>query len=671
MSFTVKTNILLILLSLLHTFGHAQEVNEADIILQKYRSVLLENKVKDNNVSNIVDRFDENTGKWKDLNYQDKDKTGWDPSTHIYRISYLSYAYFDSRSDFFKDDQLITVINLSLDHWLNAQYVNRNWFPMEVSIPRSLLNTAILLGDKLTPANFQNILDYASKVKIYKAGANLIWLADNVLHYALLVDDENKAKMAIGKIVNEIQIGAPSGIQEDYSFYHHEERLQQFSYGGAYLEISARIAWELDGTSYAFPQEKVDILRKFLTEGMWWMARGEYTVPPTIDRACSRRNSLKSTVSTETVNYLKDLDPNNPTPYKGMLQSLSGPLPITPKGSKAFYKADLLTHHSENASFFIKTLSERTLPVESINGENKKGKLMNYGNTYFLKNGKEYYNLMPFWDWNLLPGYTFVQGTEDYSRKPFTGSLSAEGTGVSVMDYELEDKDGNSTLSAQKSWFTHKNVMIALVSNLQTSQKESITSLDQSLWAGWVKSGEKIFPTSGDHDITNTGWVYHGGFSYGSPSAQKLGVKLTENKGSWGDINIKYKGEDPYSKKVFLPYIKQQKGSFDYYVADVASLEAAEQLHNKPFWEVISNSEDLQAIKFEDGVLAGVIWTPNEDFKVGQLTISTDVPVYFIKSSSGLTLTSPNPAHKSFSITVNGKHHHIENDFLKGTLLPL
>lgn len=100
---------------------------------------------------------------------------------------------------------------------------------MQVSIPRSLLNTAILLGDKLTAANYQKILDYASKIKIYKSGANLIWLADNVLHYALLVDDQEKAKEAIAKIVNEIQIGAPSGIQEDYSFYHHKERLQQFS----------------------------------------------------------------------------------------------------------------------------------------------------------------------------------------------------------------------------------------------------------------------------------------------------------------------------------------------------------------------------------------------------------------------------------------------------------
>ncbi|GGF44985.1 hypothetical protein GCM10011339_36810 [Echinicola rosea] len=638
--------------------------------MEKYRSILLRNTVKDNNVSNIVDRFDKSTGKWKDLNYQDSDKTGWDPTTHIYRTSYLSYAFFDEHSDYYKDDQLVNIINLSLDHWLNENYENRNWFPMQVSIPRSLLNTAILLGDKITQANYQNILDYASKVKIYKAGANLIWLADNVLHYALLVGDENKAKEAIAQIVNEIQIGAPSGIQKDYSFYHHKERLQQFSYGGAYLKISARIAWELDGTSFALPQEKVDILRKFLTEGMWWMARGEYTVPPTIDRACSRKDALKGTVSIETVNFLKDLDPENPAPYESILKSLTSPLPITPKGSRAFYKSDILTHHSENGSFFIKMLSDRNLPAESINGENSKGKFMNYGNTYFLKNGKEYYNLMPFWNWNFLPGFTYVKETEAYNRHPFTGSLSADGMGVAVMDYELEDKDGNRALSAQKSWFTYKNVMIAMVSNLQSSKGESTTSLDQSLWAGWVKSGEKVFPTSGDYDITNEGWVYHDGFSYGSTSAKKFGVNLSNTKASWGDINIKYKGEAPSQKKVFLPYIKHDSDNFDYYVANVPSLEAADNLHQQPFWKILSNSADLQAIEFNDGIIAGVIWTPNKEMKVGKLTVTSDVPVYFIKSSSGLTLTTPNPAHKNFNITVNGQRHQIKNNFLKGTLLP-
>ncbi|AGA79223.1 polysaccharide lyase family 8,polysaccharide lyase family 8 [Echinicola vietnamensis DSM 17526] len=667
----MKKTTLLSILFLISFCTYAFTTSEGDIILKKYRSVLLRNTVKDNNVSNLIDRFDKSTGKWKDLNYQDTDKTGWDPSSHIYRISYLSYAYFDAHSDYYNNQKLVDIVNAALDHWLNEDYVNRNWFPMQVSIPRSLLNTAILLGDKLTAANYQKILDYASKIKIYKSGANLIWLADNVLHYALLVDDQEKAKEAIAKIVNEIQIGAPSGIQEDYSFYHHKERLQQFSYGGAYLEISARIAWELDGTSFAFPQEKVDILRKFLTEGMWWMARGPYTVPPTIDRAASRKYALEGTVSSETVNFLKDLDPENPKPYDSILKSLTGPLPITPEGTRSFYKSDFLTHHSNEASFFIKILSNRNLPVESFNGENLKGKFMNYGNTYFLKSGKEYYNLMPFWNWDLIPGFTHVEGTDGYRRKPFTGSLSADAAGVAVMDYELKNHEENTILTAHKSWFTYKNVMIAMVSNLHSSNGESITSLDQSLWAGWVKSGEKVFPTSGDYDLTDEGWVYHDGFSYGSSSAKKFGVKLSNTKASWGDINIKYRGEASRQKKVFLPYIKHDIGNFDYYVANVPSLEAADNLHQQPFWKILSNSADLQAIEFSDGLMAGVIWTPNKEMKMGKLTVTSDVPVYFIKSSEGLTLTSPDPRHKNIKITINGKQHQIENNLLSGTLISL
>jgi hypothetical protein len=29
-----------------------------------------------------------------------------------------------------------------------------------------------------------------------------------------------------------------------------------------------------------------------------------------------------------------------------------------------------------------------------------------------IQNGSEYYNLMPLWDWNLLPGLTAFKGAE-------------------------------------------------------------------------------------------------------------------------------------------------------------------------------------------------------------------------------------------------------------------
>jgi len=65
--------------------------------------------------------------------------------------------------------------------------------------------------------------------------------------------------------------------------------------------------------------------------------------------------------------------------------------------------------HSPEASYFIKTLSTRTLPMESINNENQLGVQLNSGDTYLIRNGTEYFDLMPVWDWQHVPGVTWAE----------------------------------------------------------------------------------------------------------------------------------------------------------------------------------------------------------------------------------------------------------------------
>jgi|ADGO01.1.fsa_nt_gi Polysaccharide lyase family 8, super-sandwich domain. len=106
--------------------------------------------------------------------------------------------------------------------------------------------------------------------------------------------------------------------------------------------------------------------------------------------------------------------------------------------------------------FFLKTISSRTLPTESINNENLKGRLLHSGDAYLVRDGKEYYDLMPVWDWNLLPGVTVFPGAAAAARLPWVGGVSNGMSGAAVMDYQLTDEKGGS-LTAKKPGFATTN----------------------------------------------------------------------------------------------------------------------------------------------------------------------------------------------------------------------
>ncbi|WP_200977161.1 polysaccharide lyase family 8 super-sandwich domain-containing protein [Echinicola sp. 20G] len=645
--------------------------DEMALILERYESTLLNTSIKNNNVDNYIKLFNSETGQWTDFDYQETDKAGWDLSSHIYRIKYIALAYRLTSSKYYRSKQLLDIITPALDHWFANNYVNRNWHPMEVSIPKALLDIAILIGPELDK-NYQKILESTSKVRIYKSGVNLIWLADNVLIHSLLTNNPEKAAESISKIIQEIKVGAENGIQVDHSFFHHEERLQEFSYGGAYIELTSRLAWQLRGTTFSFPEAKVDVLSDFVTEGMRWMSRGKYTVPPTLDRAASRKDALARTISQETLDYLIDLNPEKAPIFSEMKKALNSPYVIGKEGTRFYHISDFLTHHTQDQSVFIKILSNRNLPTESSNNENLKGKYLNFGNTYFVKNGKEYYDFMPFWNWDLLPGFTHIEGTKNIQRNSFSGVVAVENIGLASMNYTLTDSQNQILLTAKKSWFTFKNIMLCLVSDLKNyTDYQSITALDQSRWTGWVNTSGKVLSEYSDFDLSKSGWVFHNGFIYGSNKAEKFGVRLSLQKSSWGDINIKYKNDKSKTEKVFLPYIMQKEGNFEYFVGSATTVEEAEKLYSNQFWTIDSNSSELQQITFENKLTLGVIWKKNHPIKVNDYTIESTEPIYFILEGNELTITNPSEEVKSFKIQINGKLFNITLDKIKGNKLIL
>jgi chondroitin AC lyase len=153
-------------------------------------------------------------------------------------------------------------------------------------------------------------------------------------------------------------------------------------------------------------------------------------------------------------------------------------------GARNFPRSDFVVFHRPQFSFFLKTVSDRTLLSEvGLNDENLKGARLNCGDHYLLRDGREYFDLAPVWDWKLLPGVTFGEGAGELQRQPFVGAVTDGTSCAAAMDYRF-GADNKTRLSAKKFWAAHGDVVICLIADLNAPDLEQPvrTALDQCRW---------------------------------------------------------------------------------------------------------------------------------------------------------------------------------------------
>jgi chondroitin AC lyase len=592
-------------------------------------------------------------GQWPDINYEDRELAGWKVSNHLMRVKEMAQLWATPGAAQYHDKQVLEKINTALDHWFLKRYQSANWWHNEIGVPRYMRDIIVLLRNELLPARLQQSLEILAQHKVRDdfVGGNLIWCADLGLHYGALTNDTALMDRCRKLLIREIQITKGEGVQPDYSFHQHGKRLQMYQYGKAYLWEGLRLAWQLRETSQAFPKENVNTLTNAVLEGWQWMARGIHTVPGTMDRSSSRKGELEAADLRPLIPFIMELQPSKAGAFKNMEAVQNGKGSI--KGFRYYPYSDFAAYHRPGFSFFLKTISNRTLATESINRENLKGKLLNSGDAYLIRNGRAYFNLMPVWDYTLLPGVTTFANAHQIDRQAFVGSVASETEGCSVMDYVLKDKSGTETLSARKFWACYQDVVICLLSGIQgrNISGKILTALDQCRWQGDVtvnKPGNVI--KEGVHTIRDVNWIQHAGFVYMPLSPVTIELHLKEVTGSWTSINASETTEK-VTEKVFMPVMVHDTArTAGYALALCAGAGEAKKLFNKPSWKVLRNDEQCQAIRFTDGTTMAAFYSP------GKLdVIQTDQPcIVLIKNG---TLYASDPSHKGLTVhfTMAGK----------------
>ncbi|WP_198675455.1 polysaccharide lyase family 8 super-sandwich domain-containing protein [Pleomorphovibrio marinus] len=624
------------------------------LALERY-ATLVDQKVSNAQARRIMDRYA--GGSWKDIDYTHNARTGWKTIMHLNRCVQLARIHYGKASQErgMSKEEARKMLEGALYYWKEKDFRNPNWFQNDIGVPGKLRDVLVLMEGELAPDLREWILGrLAEDTYGNKSGTNLIWLADIKMHLGLFRSDPALIAKSMELIAGEIHVGEGLGIQEDYSFLFHDRRLQMYSYGRGFLEVTAQIAWQMRDTPWALEEEKVQVLRNFALEGYQWMARGSFSVPSTMDRSSSRRGGLTRPRSIATFEMLAELDMEFKNEYGKLIAAQRSVEAFSLVGIKSFPKADFLVKHGKEGSFFVKWLSDRTLPTESINNENLRGRLLNAGNVFILRDGTEYTNLMPFWDWDLLPGFTTIEGVEAIRREPFTGALVHRETALIYIDVKLLGTEDQQVLNAKKAWFIQGNTLVGLVSDIQKKGEGMVTTaLDQSRWQGkttWVNQKKEL--GMGKHKMEGEAWVLHHGVAYYSVGkGQYMEVRQEEVSAYWESVNLRYRGEDPVFDKVFHPLV----------ITDGTEIEYAIQLipngakQPKKHWKTLQNDTDAQVIEWENGVIVGVLHAMEKPLEIMGWKLEANMPVLFLIEDEVLLASRPDTGIKGLNLRVNGK----------------
>lgn len=419
---------------------------------------------------------------------------------------------------------------------------------------------------------------------------------------------------------DEVHVGEKEAIQSDWSFYQHGKRLHSFSYGRSFVDIIVNLGWQLRGTPLEMPKEKQAIISNYLLEGLQWMSRGTYTPPSTIDRVISRKHGQSAADLRMTLRRWSQVDDLRHADIEKFLAHQNGAKDRI-LGHRHFPKGDFTTYHRPSGSIFLKTISSRTRPTETMGGENKLGTpYLHNGDHYIVRDGHEYAETQPVWKWNRLPGLTLPSQRSRQVRKDFVGGVSNGTSGLTVMNYQrtVEDKQ---VVGVRKAWFFHGDLMINLLGDWKSEMDDIsiVTSLEQCQLRGPVevcktssKSKHEVL-SEGNHSLEDIAWVMHQQIGYLPLEPSSLDISLGPASGSWSSINSRYNDK---KNSVTFPMLLLQipnapsKPISGYVVMLDATKEKLDALTEKPTWNIIRNDGQCQAIQFDSGLIMAAFYKP-------------------------------------------------------------
>lgn len=641
-------------------------------------------------------------GSFEGVEYYNTDRMVWNAKDHIDYVRTMIKAVYSEGNKYYGDKDIKEKIKKSLDFWANGGRVEcDNWWQQEIGVPGVVSDILILNPEEITDdvrkvlnaeaakgSIFnETITDRITERPVSNTGANL---TDKLLtSFKIDVATENEAELYDGLhlLENELRVfkkvrtdefGEDSdGIKADYSFHQHVDQIQSGSYGDVMVGDVAKILSLIKGTKYKLSDYSLNQFVNFLLDGQQWMTYNGYMELTTAGRHITRPNAIKGMKN----NILKSVDALEGNVqlerYDELMEMKKNRLGDTDsfEGNRHFWLSDYMSHNRNGYHVGIKLASSRTKCGEVVNNENLLGYYLSDGVTTLMQDGDEYYNLMPLWNWNRLPGTTTPQGglknLNDWAEwngehlwnwkgnRNFVGGVSDGMYGAAVMDYS---RDG---LDAHKSWFMLDDRMVALGNDINSYTNMDIyTNINQCVKDGDIiisQNGKKR-KADGTSTVKNADYILHDGIGYITDSDVELSSEERENKYEVINLGANYK-DMTEKKNVFEIGInhstKPENASYEYTTVFGADEKKMDSIVKNNTVKVIRNDDKVQAVyDSKNKITEAIVWKMDTIEIPSGLTVTANKKCALIikeLDNGVIEITASNPTNepKDLQLVVN------------------
>lgn len=561
---TSKKNYIACILSMCFWIvGYSQ--NDFSLISYRIKEQICKESTEQNILKSVVTHLPslQKDGSWADIDYSNKDITKWKPGTHLSRVQDLTKALISEEGFYNNNVTVWNSIISALRFWYEQNPKSNNWWHNEIATPQSLGEILILLqySNMQVPRGLQDSLIQRMKQGdvFEKTGANKLDIALHMIYRACVSKDKLLMDTAVQQAFQPIAFTTMEGIQYDYSYLQHGPQLQISSYGLVFLNGEYKVASWMKGTAYELSGEQLKILNHYFLNTFLPAIRGRYIDFNTEGRGISRKDVLDkiglaaNAKNNSLLEAAKIISPENAEIIDASIERISEKKQAN-FSIKAmhnfFWKADYTQHLRSEYTFNVRMVSKRTKRTESGNKENLLGKYLADGSTNIQRSGKEYYNIMPIWEWDKIPGITArdfnldqqtkIQWGEDGSTQ-FVGGLTDGLYGISCYDMDYD------SVSARKSWFFFDKEVVCLGAGINSNALENITTTINQCW---LEGKAKVFTNGSvttvkkDNTTKTANWVWHDSIGYFFLEPSNVCITTQEQKGSWNKINASQSKED-------------------------------------------------------------------------------------------------------------------------------
>lgn len=635
--------VLLLILLVLSTTVYSQNGNDINTIRRNFNKIYVENDFSDNtlkesliknqpgyDVSDRVvvelqqlvptssERITEYlqtlnaNGSWRDIDYKNGNRSGWEPSRHVERILEMVIAYLSKESFYYGSDKLEIAVHNAMNYWFDSGLRCSNWWYNEIGVPRTLGTAFILFMDRMSDTEIKKAIVVMENSKIGMTGQNKVWLSANVMMRGVLAGDDKLISEARNSIVSEITTGKKEGIKDDWCFHQHGSQQQFGNYGLAYVYTMSLLSGMLSGTSMAFTKEQLDIISSLIEKGYQWIIWNGGMDVNALGRqlfvSAPVHKALSMAIAASKLGG-DDKDCKNVS-ERFINNCFSKRNSFT--GMYHFWQSDYSICRRKDWMTSLKMASTRVTGAECMNGDNMKGYYMADGAMYLYKNGDEYLDIFPLWDWRKLPGITCYDDSADMpvlrnSYKPgndeaFVGGLSDGACGISTMQLK---RDG---LKARKTWIFEDSMIICLGSGIESDSALNVTTSVEQCWA---KGGIRKIVNQGHagtnssesvrilHD--NTGYILWN-------NVDDCTIERRFASGSWHDIMNMYSKDKQISGEIFSIYINHGKAPADatycYAIVPNTDYRSLKELNTSDI-AILENNSCIQAVYLKN---KGICW---------------------------------------------------------------